>query len=84
MTLRQFHSAQHRRRTQTPTSGQRQNGRHGVHQAEGGGAGQQRDPLQGEANHPDGQVKEELQREGRSYFLNVKTQDDKRRVNYSF
>merc|ERR1712107_741338 len=37
-----------------------------VHQAEGGRAGLERDSLPCEADHPDGQAEEVLQREGRS------------------
>ena len=36
-----------------------------VHQAEGGRTGLERDPLQGQADNPDGQAEEVLQREGR-------------------
>merc|ERR1711963_142841 len=47
------------------------NGRgHGVHQAEGRWPGQQRDPLQSEADHSDGQTEEVIRREGwRPYHI---------------
>merc|ERR1712203_1147382 len=52
-----------------------------VHQAEGGRAGLERDPLPCEADHPDGQAEEVLQREGRSPGTSLRFLFDGRRIN---
>merc|ERR1711963_1320213 len=52
-----------------------------VHQAEGGWAGLERDPLPCEADHPGGQAEEVLQREGRSPGTSLRFLFDGRRIN---